>query len=143
MLIYFRGEHCGRDGKIGKGIVSPATAAARAMTRYSRRRADGIVEYHSSEADLERAALRETERAQARFFALLGLLAGGVLSYLAVKSSDAAYWPKWARFVCIAAGAGTAAFVLARLAQLIVMLLGLLLLGAVAAIVIGIIWSAV
>lgn len=113
------------------------------MPRYSRRRADGVVEYHESEEALQRAAFIDEQRKRAQSFAVFGLLAGGFINYLAVITLGGATWPKWARFACVIAGGAATAYVLAKLADIIVMALGLLFAGFVVVVFIMIIWSAV
>lgn len=87
-------------------------------TRFGRRAADGTFEYHDSKESLVTAERRENSDARAGFFGLIGLLAGGVLTYVALLKVGME-WPKWLRFGLVIAGAGGLAYVLAKFADLI------------------------
>lgn len=88
-------------------------------TRFGRRTADGTYEYHDSKESLVAAEHRENSESRAALFGFIGLLVGGVLTYVALLKLGGMAWPKWLRFVLVIAGGGTLAFVLARLANLI------------------------
>ena len=75
-------------------------------TRFGRRAADGTYEYHDS------------SDARAGLFGLIGLLVGGVLTYI-VLIKVGTDWPKWLRFGLVIAGAGGLAYILAKFADLI------------------------
>ena len=51
-------------------------------TRYGRRAADGTIEYHDTKEALVAAEGRENSEARAGLFGLIGLLVGGVLTYI-------------------------------------------------------------
>ena len=53
-------------------------------TRYGRRAADGTFEYHDSRESMIVAEGRENSDARAGLFGLIGLLVGGVLTYVAL-----------------------------------------------------------
>jgi len=112
------------------------------MTRFSRRRDDGVVEYHASEESLQDAARREAERSHRFFGALLGTIGGGLFAYLSIKHSIAVDWPKWARFVYVVTIAGLAAAVISRLATLLLIVLSLLITGTFVAVIVGLVWKA-
>lgn len=88
-------------------------------TRYGRRAADGTLEYHDSKETLIAAERRESSESRAGFFGLIGLLLGGVLTYVAILKLGVMDWPKWLRLSCIVLGAGVGAFTLSKLADLI------------------------
>lgn len=113
------------------------------MTRYSRRRDDGVVEYHASEEELQEAAWREARRKHRTYGAVLGAIAGAVLAGVWIEASAAAYWPKWLRFACLLAAAGIGGVILARLATILFGILSLLILGVIAIVILGLIWDAV
>ncbi len=87
-------------------------------TRYSRRVDADTYEYHDSKESLDEAVRIEFSEARAGLFGLAGLLIGGVLTYfwLLKHGTDL---PKWIRFGLLFVGAGGAAYVLAKLADLI------------------------
>lgn len=87
-------------------------------TRFGRRAADGTFEYHGSRESLLAAERQENSEARAGLFGLMGLLIGGVLSYVALLKVGMD-WPKWLRFAFVIAGGGMFAYVLARFADLI------------------------
>jgi len=98
-------------------------------TRFGRRAADGTFEYHDSKESLVAAERRDSSDARAGLFGLIGLLAGGVLTYV-VLLKVGMEWSKWLRFGLVIAGAGGLAYVLARFADLIWnIILGLVLLA--------------
>lgn len=98
--------------------------------RFSRRRVDGIVEYSESVDELEASAVREDEQALRRTFRLIGLLLGAAGTYGLVKHYGTD-WPKLVRFIAVSVGACTAAFVFARLAVALRMMLSLVIAAAV------------
>ena len=66
---------------------------------------------------------------RAGLFGFIGLLVGGVLAYVVLLKLGTD-WPKWLRFGLVVVGAGGAAYVLAKLADLIwSIILTLVLLG--------------
>lgn len=87
-------------------------------TRFGRRAADGTFEYHDSRESLVAAKRRESSDARSGLFGLIGLLVGGVLTYVALLKLGTD-WPKWLRFGLVIAGAGGLAYVLAKFADLI------------------------
>ena len=87
-------------------------------TRFGRRAADGTYEYHDSKESLIAAEGRENSDTRAFLFGLIGLLVGGVLTYVTLLKLGAA-WPKWLRFGLVIAGGGGLAYVLARFADII------------------------
>lgn len=90
--------------------------------RFSRRRVDGIVEYSESLDELEASAVREDEQALRGTFRLIGVLLGAAGTYGLVKLYGAD-WPKLVRFIAVLVGACSAAFVFARLAVALRMML--------------------
>ncbi|NMV39655.1 hypothetical protein [Ralstonia insidiosa] len=88
-------------------------------TRFGRRAADGTYEYHDSKESLVASEHRENSENRAALFGFIGLLVGGVLTYVALLKFGGMAWPKWLRFILVIAGGGMLAFVLARLANLI------------------------
>ena len=90
--------------------------------RFSRRRADGVVEYSDSLDELEASAVREEEQALRRTFRVIGLLLGAAGTYALVKryGPDS---PKFIRFIAVLLGACSGAFVFARLAVALHMML--------------------
>ena len=87
-------------------------------TRYGRRAADGTFEYHDSRESLNAAKGRENSEDRAFIFGLIGLLVGGVLTYVALLKYGVT-WPKWLRFGLVIAGGGSVAYVLAKFADII------------------------
>ena len=77
-------------------------------TRFGRRAADGTYEYHDSRESMIAAEGRENSDARAGLCGLIGLLVGGVLSYVALLKFGME-WPKWLRFALVIAGGGTLA----------------------------------
>jgi hypothetical protein len=100
--------------------------------RFSRRRVEGIVEYSESLDELEASAVREDEQALRGTFRLIGLLLGAAGTYGLVKLYGAD-WPKLVRFIAVLVGACSVAFVFARLAVALRMMLSV----AVALVVLG------
>ena len=88
-------------------------------TRYGRRAADGTFEYHDSKESVNAAEQRENAEARSGLFGLIGLLVGGVLTYVALLKLGGMTWPKWLRFGLVVAGGGALAFVMAKFADLI------------------------
>ena len=88
-------------------------------TRFGRSAADGTYEYHDSKESLVASERRENSESRASLFGFIGLLIGGVLTYVALLKLGGMAWPKWLRFILVIAGGGTLAFVLARFANLI------------------------
>ncbi len=112
-------------------------------TRYSRRAANGTIEYHDNKESLIRAEHDENSEARAGLFGLVGLLVGALLTYVAFSKLGGMEWPKWIRFTGIILGAVTGAYALAKYADLI---WNLILTAIMVAIVFGIgaaIWKAV
>lgn len=100
-------------------------------TRFGRRSADGTFEYHDSKDSLASAERKENSEVRADFFGFIGLLIGGLLSYLMLLKlgSD---WPKWLRFGLVIFGAVSSSYILAKLADLLwAVLLSLALIGIV------------
>lgn len=62
--------------------------------RYSREAADGTVEHHDSKESLEQAKRRENSDATAGLFGMIGLLCGGVFTYLVFLKFGGMDWPK-------------------------------------------------
>lgn len=60
----------------------------------------------------------EDSDTRAGLFGLIGLLVGGMLTYI-VLIKVGADWPKWLRFGLVVVGASGSAYVLAKLADLI------------------------
>jgi hypothetical protein len=89
-------------------------------TRYGRRADDGTMEYHDSKESLLRAAQLETSSSNAALFGIIGFLTGGVAVYVLMLKTGLMDWPKWIRFTAIIAGSGAGAYVLAKLADMIV-----------------------
>ena len=87
-------------------------------TRFGRRAADGTFEYHGSKESLIAAQRREASESRAGLFGLIGLLVGGVLTYVSLLKVGMD-WPKWLRFGLVIAGGSTLAYVLAKFADLI------------------------
>lgn len=87
--------------------------------RYSRRAADGTIEYHDSKDALVASARRENNESRAFLFGLIGLLGGGVLTYVAILKLGAADWSKPLRFGFIIGGATIGAFTFSKLANII------------------------
>ena len=87
-------------------------------TRFGRRAADGTFEYHGSKESLIAAQRRAASESRAGLFGLIGLLVGGVLTYVALLKFGME-WPKWLRFGLIIAGGGSLAYVLAKFADII------------------------
>jgi hypothetical protein len=56
-------------------------------TRFGRRAADGTSEYHDSKESLVAAERRDNSDARAGLFGLIGLLVGGVLTYVSCSRS--------------------------------------------------------
>ncbi len=110
-------------------------------TRFGRRAADGTFEYHGSKESLIAAQRREASESRAGLFGIIGLLVGGVLTYVALLKVGAD-WPKWLRFGLVVAGGGGLAYILAKFADLIWGILMSLLLLAVLWGVGSWIWSA-
>ena len=111
-------------------------------TRFGRRAADGTFEYHDSHESLVAAKRSENSDARAGLFGFIGLLIGGVLTYIALLKLGTD-WPKWLRFGLVVVGAGGSAYVLAKLADLICnIILTLVLLGVLYGIG-SLIWKAV
>jgi hypothetical protein len=99
-------------------------------TRFGRRSADGTYEYHDSKESLIAAERSENSEMRSGLFGLIGLLVGGVLTYVALLKLGGMEWPKWLRFGLVIAGGGVLGFTLSKLADLIWnILLALLLVG--------------
>lgn len=90
--------------------------------RFSRRRVDGIVEYSESLDELEASAVREDEQTLRGAFRMIGLVLGAAGTYGLVKLYGAD-WPKLVRFTAVLIGASSVAFVFARLAVALRMML--------------------
>jgi hypothetical protein len=86
--------------------------------RFGRRAADGTYEYHDNKDSVVAAERREDSESRAGIFGLIGLLVGGVLTYVVLLKLGTA-WPKWLRFALVVVGAGGTSYVLAKLADLI------------------------
>ena len=90
-----------------------------------------------------RAEQQENRDAHAALFALIGLLTGGVATYVMLLKMGGMDWPKWLRFTSIIIGATAGSYILAKLSDLLVKLI---LLTIVVFVVLGIgtaIWRAV
>lgn len=88
-------------------------------TRFGRHAADGTYEYHDSKESLVAAERRDNSDARAGLFGLIGLLVGGVLTYVALLKVGGMEWPKWLRFGLVIVGGGGLAYVLAKFADLL------------------------
>lgn len=88
-------------------------------TRFGRRNADGVYEYHDSKESLLAAKRREDSDGRSALFGIIGLLIGGVVTYVVLLKFGAADWPKFIRFTCVLLGAAFCAYVLAKFADLI------------------------
>jgi len=111
-------------------------------TRFGRRAADGTFEYHGSKESLIASQRREASETRSGLFGLIGLLVGGVLTYVALLKVGAD-WPKWLRFSLVIAGGGGLAYILAKFADIIWGILMSLLLFAILWGVGSWIWKAV
>lgn len=87
-------------------------------TRFGRRAAGGTYEYHDSKESLVAAERRDRSDTRSCLFGLIGLLVGGVLTFL-VLLEVGTDWPKWLRFGLVLAGAGGLSYILARFADFI------------------------
>jgi hypothetical protein len=85
-------------------------------TRFGRQAADGTYEYHDSKESLVMSEQRERSEGRAFLFGLIGLVLGGLLTYVVVHALSPA-WPKWLSFVVVILGAGGSAYMLAKLAD--------------------------
>ncbi|CAB3727467.1 hypothetical protein [Trinickia soli] len=99
-------------------------------TRYGRRAHDGTTEYYDSKKELVAAADREVLARMANFFTVIGLVAGGVISYHFLHHSSAVAWPKLARALVIAGSSVGAALLLRTVGKYLFMLTVVLLLGS-------------
>lgn len=75
-------------------------------------------EYHDSKESLVAAERRDNSDARAGLFGLIGLLVGGVLTYVSLLKVGMD-WPKWLRFGLVIVGGGGLAYVLAKFADLL------------------------
>lgn len=88
-------------------------------TRFGRRNADGVYEYHDSKESLIAAKRREESDGRSFLFGVIGLLVGGVFAYVAFLKFGGADWPKFIRFTGVILGAVFGAYVLAKFADFI------------------------
>jgi hypothetical protein len=88
------------------------------------------------------AELRESSDSRATLFGLLGLFAGGVLTYIALHKSGM-NWPKWLRFSLVLIGSGTLGYVFHKLADIISYIIRLFFLLVIAGTIVLLIWKAV
>jgi hypothetical protein len=112
-------------------------------TRYGRHASDGTTEYHDSKESLIQAEYREKRAARAGLFGLLGLLIGGVLTYVAFHTLGGMALPKWIRFAGVILGSGIGAYVLAKLSNLIWNLILIAMLVTAVVLIGSVIWRAV
>lgn len=112
-------------------------------TRYGRRAIDGTTEYYDSKASLLEAQRREETATRKKFLGFVGILVGGVLTYVAFLRWGGMEWPKWVRFVGVLLGSGAGAFVFHQLANILWNLIRVGLVLAVVFIVGVMIWRAV
>lgn len=112
-------------------------------TRFGRRNADGNFEYHDSEAALIESARREASELRRTIFMVVGLVLGGILTYVLARKLGAEDWPKWLRMLVVLSGAGAAAFVLALLADLLWAVLRLSFYSAVMYLIGRLLWTVI
>ena len=111
-------------------------------TRYGRKAADGTTEYYDSKAQLLAAEEQESNNRTRWWFALFGLVIGGVLT-TSILNKYVADWPKLIRFALVILGGGLGAFTLFRSALLILGLIGICIALAVVVGIGAIIWHAI
>jgi len=80
--------------------------------RYSRRRADGLVEYSDSKEQLAASASQESEDSRQGCFALVGLVLGALVTLIFLHA-HAMGLPRFVRLLLIIAAGVGCAFVLA------------------------------
>ncbi|AXA91609.1 hypothetical protein DPH57_10895 [Massilia sp. YMA4] len=86
------------------------------------------------------AQQRESSAANAAVFGIIGMIAGGIISYVLLHEFGAEL-PRLVRFVLLIAGAGGTAWLLARLANIIVVVIGLAFWGAIVLMIGSLIWK--
>ncbi len=111
------------------------------MPRYSWVKDDGHVEHFDSKEEMEAAKRQDSNEVAGCILAVVGFVGGGLVSYVLLKHFGGMDWPKWARFTWVATGAVSTAYVLARLAGLIKILVGLALLGGMVTWLVRLIWD--
>lgn len=99
-------------------------------TRYGRRRADGVTEYHDSEQSVLASREREKRFERAIWFGLIGAVLGLALGFYFIQPLD---FPKIIKFLAIGLTSTAVAWASAKLSNLIFLAacIGLLLLVAV------------
>src|SRR6218665_1856673 len=86
--------------------------------RFAPRAAEGTFKTPKNKKCLVAAGGPATAAPPSGPFGLIGLLVGGVLTYI-VLIKVGTEWPKWLRFGLVIAGAGGLAYILAKFADLI------------------------
>ncbi|HEX5392789.1 MAG TPA: hypothetical protein VFW68_05905 [Rhodocyclaceae bacterium] len=110
-------------------------------TRYSRRIDRDTVEHFDSKEAYAQTVTRERQEGIKATLAFLGFLFGGFVSYsfLHYSSLDTAHWPKVIRLLIVLVAAGASSYLLGRfalrIAALLQMLFGLVILFGVASLI--------
>lgn len=94
--------------------------------RIGRCTSDGTFEYYDNYEELRAVEEREARSSRSFYFGLVGLVAGGTLTYFAMRELGGQDWPKWLRFISTVAGAALGAVTLAKLSGLIIKSIGVL-----------------
>ncbi len=99
-------------------------------TRYGRRRADGVTEYHDSEQSVLASREREKRFERAVWFGLIGAVSGLALGFYFIQPLE---FPKIIKFLAIGLTSTALAWLSAKLSNFMyqVVCLGLLLLAGI------------
>ncbi|MET4163113.1 hypothetical protein ABIE61_002976 [Marinobacterium sp. MBR-111] len=139
-------------------VLSPSTHTAKEApsqqsgkdemgTRYGRRASDGTYEYYDNKDILLEAKERDERKARsearAEAYGIFGFFACGVLAYLGFWYFDGADLPKWLRFSSIVASCCLGAFIFAKLADFLSMLISIVFLVAILGAIGFFVWSVV
>ncbi|MCL2656817.1 MAG: hypothetical protein FWD62_05235 [Betaproteobacteria bacterium] len=111
-------------------------------TRYSKRRIDGSIGYYDSVEEMNADVYIPPPLFSFNiFFAVIGFFASLVIAGIVIFGFGVGHTlPKWARFISVFAAAGVGSYIIGRVGEALLIVLGYVILIAIAGSIISLVW---